>query len=254
MCMWYNSFGAARVALVRGGGLCIQFVRRPLHTAMMTCSQLVWVLRPNKVSEWVCSLLSGKFNLTLCACVCVYEQTKRRTHLSKHCIKAGTVLITRTHTHARPTHAHTHTSGGHPVQTAGQRARGVNVQTQINKLPNEMWLHLLSKYKRENIVNFINKTFHQHGVLGEERLNQSVVHIFTNCHWKCAWMQRGQTGSPLRDMHNWNCWHYIEARAACERIAYSATFRIVSPVSFAVLLIFYDSHTYLTQSSVQNGL
>lgn len=41
VCMWYNSFGAARVALVRGGGLCIQFVRRPLHTAMMTCSQLV---------------------------------------------------------------------------------------------------------------------------------------------------------------------------------------------------------------------
>lgn len=108
VCMWYNSFGAARVALVRGGGLCIQFVRRPLHTAMMTCSQLVWVLRPNKVSEWVCSLLSGKFNLTLCLCVCVYEQTKRRTHLSKHCIKAGTVLIIRTHTHARLTHAHTH--------------------------------------------------------------------------------------------------------------------------------------------------
>lgn len=163
--MWYNSFGAARVALVRGGGLCIQFVRRPLHTAMMTCSQLVWVLRPNKVSEWVCSLLSGKFNLTLCVCVCVYEQTKRRTHLSKHCIKAGTVLIIRTHTHARPTHTHL---ADILCRQQGREQGGVNVQTQINKLPNEMWLHLLSKYKRENIVNFINKTFHQQGVLGEE--------------------------------------------------------------------------------------
>lgn len=93
--MWYNRFLL--------GGLYIRFVRRPHHTAIMTCSQLVWVPRPQQC-QWVCVAYFQANSIWLsfsleCVSVCVYEQTKRHTHLSKHCVKAGTVLIIRTHTH-----------------------------------------------------------------------------------------------------------------------------------------------------------
>lgn len=162
-------------------------------------------------------------------------------------------------------HTHTHT---HIWRTScadsGAGSKGVNgqtIQTQIHtNCSTKCDFICLASTKGKillilSIKHFINIRRREE-MSGERRQNhltkvlctfsQIAIENVPEC-WE------GKRG-PMRGMPNWNCWHYIEARAACERTAYYGTFRIPSPVSFAVLLIFYDSHTYLTQSSVQNGL